>query len=70
MQRGFSDKLDSQLRLCCHTIDVSSQKAASPEVGTVRLIVMTERQFQNAEILSGEERPQETEIGSQLDIFL
>ena len=44
-------------------------RAVKPEVGNVRLIVMTERQFQSAEILSGEECAQETEVGSQLDIF-
>lgn len=45
-------------------------RANRPESGMVRLIVLTERQFQGASLLSGEERAQESEIGSQLDIFL
>ena len=45
-------------------------RAAKPEMGTLRLLVMTERQFQCAEILAGQEQAQETEIDSQLDIFL
>lgn len=42
----------------------------APELGVVRLFTVTERQFARSELLAGSEPPQETEIGSQLDIFL
>ena len=45
-------------------------RANRPDAGMVRLLVLTERQFQGAVLLSGEDHAQETEIGSQLDIFL
>ena len=42
----------------------------APELGVVRLFTVTENQFARSELISGDELPQETEIGSQLDIFL
>lgn len=45
-------------------------RSYTPETGTVRLLTMTERQFQSAEVLAGSERTQESEIGAQLDVFL
>ena len=45
-------------------------KGAKPEVGLVRLFVLTENQFQEASILTGTDNTQESEIGSTLDIFL
>ena len=41
-----------------------------PETGTVRLLALTERQFQNADLLAGEESVQEREVTTELDIFL
>ena len=41
-----------------------------PPIGTVRLFAMTERQFRSATLVAGSAMPQETEIESQLDIFL
>lgn len=41
-----------------------------PETGTVRVLVLAERQFQNSELVAGTEQPQETEVNTQLDIFL
>ena len=38
--------------------------------GVARFFSLTERQFQDAELLSGKESVQESEIGSQLDVFL
>lgn len=44
--------------------------ANAPDAGHVRFFTMTERQFQGATLLAGEERAQECEVGAQLDIFL
>ena len=41
-----------------------------PELGIVRLFVMTESQFRGGVLLSGAEASQEREVGSSLDIFL
>ncbi|MDO4401235.1 MAG: CRISPR-associated endonuclease Cas2 [Coriobacteriia bacterium] len=42
----------------------------APELGTVRLFVMTEAQFRDGKLLAGTESPQEREVGAALDIFL
>ena len=41
-----------------------------PEFGTVRVFVLTEKQFEESVLLTQNETPQEIEIGAQLDIFL
>lgn len=40
-----------------------------PTSGTIRLLTLTERQFQNAPLLCGSESKQE-KVGSELDIFI
>lgn len=40
-----------------------------PVYGTVRLLMLTERQFQNVPLLCGNESKQEI-VGSELDIFI
>lgn len=40
-----------------------------PEYGTIRLLMLTERQFQNVPLLCGNESKQE-KVGSELDIFI
>lgn len=44
-------------------------RAGLPPYGRVRLITLTEKQFQNASLLCGEEKKQDI-IGSELDIFI
>ena len=41
-----------------------------PESGSVRMLVLTETQFQASELIAGDPDTQESEIGAQLDIFL
>lgn len=43
---------------------------SSPAYGTVRLIVLTEKQFSESIIIAGHPDAQEREIGSELDVFL
>ena len=45
-------------------------RAHSPELGIVRALVITERQFLLSEMVAGQESAQELEVSSQLDIFL
>lgn len=42
----------------------------APGEGTVRIFALTEAQFRESELVAGHEGTQETEIGSELDIFL
>ena len=70
----------SELQTGVYTRVVSSQthaethaqrvRAQAPIAGTVRLLVLTEQQFETCELVSGVQASQEMEIGSQLDIFL
>jgi len=50
-----------------HMIRIRSN---APECGTVRLLAFTEQQFAASELVAGAPSAQETEIGSQLDVFL
>lgn len=50
-------------------IHVKRIKASLPPYGRVRLIMLTENQFQNAPLLCGEETKQSI-ISSELDIFI
>lgn len=48
---------------------VARLKDRIPSAGKVRLIMLTENQFQNSELLCGDEDRQEL-IGADLDIFI
>ena len=45
-------------------------KEARPETGTIRLLFLTEVQFQSATLIAGSNDAQEDAVGSHLDIFL
>lgn len=45
-------------------------RSNAPAAGTVRMLVLTERQFEASVLVSGASPTQEVEIGAQLDIFL
>lgn len=45
-------------------------RANAPELGTVRVLALTERQFAAGALVSGASSTQEIEIGAKLDIFL
>lgn len=47
-----------------------SIRSNAPELGMVRLLILTEAQFQRGSLIAGCEDAQEVEIGSQLDVFL
>ncbi|MGO4861204.1 CRISPR-associated endonuclease Cas2 [Atopobiaceae bacterium LCP21S3_F11] len=50
-------------------IHVRHLSEALPPSGRIRLITLTERQFQQSSLLCGEESNQEV-VGSELDIFI
>ena len=68
LQEGvYSRVADGRTQAAAHE---RSMDAHAPEVGTVRLLVLTEQQFQASKLVAGSEDAQELEVDTQLDIFL